>query len=187
MSNTPTVNTKSMSEVTSLIDLGPTGSLQFQFAKLQLAMSMICKEGALEYIDQIQETQDQQKQLLNMLQTARQLKADADNGKYNGTKASDGKTKIPDDCSEMPAEMVKYMDKYGLAYDKEDNDNFHDKDEWDVAIQSLQAKLDNIGSETQQLMVFVQDYMGQYNSYLQGTNSVIQQANQTLGELAKAR
>jgi hypothetical protein len=36
-------------------------------------------------------------------------------------------------------------------------------------------------------MVFVQDYMGQYNSYLQGANSVIQQSNQTLAELARAR
>jgi hypothetical protein len=36
-------------------------------------------------------------------------------------------------------------------------------------------------------MVFVQDFMGQYNSYLQGANSVIQQSNQTLAELAKAR
>lgn len=29
--------------------------------------------------------------------------------------------------------------------------------------------------------------MGQYNSYLQGANSVIQQASQTLAELARAR
>jgi hypothetical protein len=36
-------------------------------------------------------------------------------------------------------------------------------------------------------MVFVQDFMGQYNSYLQGSNSVIQQSNQTLAELARAR
>jgi hypothetical protein len=47
--------------------------------------------------------------------------------------------------------------------------------------------MDALGTDTQQKMVFVQDYMGQYNSYLQGANSVIQQSNQTLGELARAR
>jgi hypothetical protein len=33
----------------------------------------------------------------------------------------------------------------------------------------------------------LQDFMGKYNSYLQRANSVIQQSNQTLGELARAR
>ena len=60
-------------------------------------------------------------------------------------------------------------------------------EEIDTLLQSFQSELDSVGSNTQQLMVFVQDYMGQYNSYLQGSNSIIQQANLTLAELAKVR
>ena len=87
----------------------------------------------------------------------------------------------------MPSDVKAYMDKNGLAYDTKGNDDKHNKDEWEVAITSLKAHQDKLGSNTQQLMVFVQDYMGQYNSYLQGSNSAIQQGNQTLGELAKVR
>ena len=161
-----------ISDLTNLIDLGPTGSLQFEFAKLQLAMSMICKSGALDYMEQIQNAQDEQKKIAAMLQQARQLQADA---------------KKDDKTTTMPADMVAYMDKNQLAYDKTGGDKNHKHEQWDVAIQSLQAQLDKVGSNTQQLMVFVQDYMGQYNSYLTGSNSVIQQANQTLGELARVR
>ena len=36
-------------------------------------------------------------------------------------------------------------------------------------------------------MVYVQDFMGQYNSYLTGANSSIQQSNQTLGTIARGQ
>ena len=168
-----------ISGIMNTLDLGPTGSLQFQFAKLQLAMAEISKNGALDYMKQIQDAQEEQKKVSAMLQQARQLQADA--GAGNGDCSWDKKASV------MPDDMWKYMDKNDLAYDKKGNDKVQNKDEWDVAIQSLQAHLDKLGSNTQQLMVFVQDFMGQYNSYLQGSNSVIQQANQTLAELARAR
>ena len=158
-------------DITNTIDLGPTGSLQFQFAKLQLAMAEISKNGAMSYIDQIQESQEEQKKVADMMQRCRQLQADA---KKDGS-------------SYMPSDVKAYMDKNGLAYDTKGNDDKHNKDEWEVAITSLKAHQDKLGSNTQQLMVFVQDYMGQYNSYLQGSNSAIQQGNQTLGELARVR
>ncbi len=167
-----TTSVGGINEIVSKIDLGPTGSLQFQFAKLQLAMAELSKNGAMDYIKQIQDSQEEQKKVADMLQRCRQLQADA--------KAS-GKT------TTMPADVVTYMDKNGLAYDKAGNDKNHSKDEWDVAITSLTARQDKLGSNTQQLMVFVQDYMGQYNSYLQGSNSAIQQGNQTLAELARVR
>jgi hypothetical protein len=36
-------------------------------------------------------------------------------------------------------------------------------------------------------MVFLQDFMGQYNSYLTGANSAIQQSNQTLGTIVRGQ
>ena len=42
-------------------------------------------------------------------------------------------------------------------------------------------------TNTQQEMVYVQDYMGQYNSYLQGANTQIANSNQTLTNLARGQ
>ena len=36
-------------------------------------------------------------------------------------------------------------------------------------------------------MVYLQDFIGQYNSYLQGANSAISTANQTLTAIATGR
>ncbi len=245
-----TVN--SISNISASFDLGPTGSLQFQFAKLQLAMAEICKTGAMDYIKQIQDSQDEQKKISAMMQSVRQLQADLKAGtdttgelpadvvaymkenqlamptytskaEIEQTKevlarcealrqnAVDGKGNCPWDkkASMMTAEDEKFFKDHGIKFDTKGNDRAHNPKEWDyniqqlkayqstqrpltaddvdVVIQSLQSKMDQIGSNTQQLMVFVQDFMGQYNSYLQGSNSVIQQGNQTLAELARVR
>ena len=167
-----------ISQIAGSIDLGPAGSLQFQFAKLQLALAETAKNSAMDYIDQIQKSQDEQKKVSKMLQDARQAQADAKALKEQGSKSP---------WTPMTPEMIEYMDKNGLAYDKAGGDYLHDKDQWEVAINSLKAQLDQLGTDTQQKMVFVQDFMGQYNSYLQGANSAIQQSNQTLAELARVR
>lgn len=67
------------------------------------------------------------------------------------------------------------------------NDTLHNKDEWDVAIQSLQAYQEQIGTDIQTQMVYVQDFMGQYNSYTQGANSAIQSGMQTLTAVARGQ
>ncbi|MDR3157677.1 MAG: hypothetical protein LBU11_01430 [Zoogloeaceae bacterium] len=146
--------------------------LQLQFAALQMALAEASRSDATGYINDIQKAREEQRQLTAMLQQARQLQADAE--------SSGG-------CATMPADMKQYMDANALAYDKTGNDDLHNKDEWEVAIASLQGRMESLGSNTQQLMVFMQGYMGQYNSYLQGANSAIQQSDQTLAELLKAR
>lgn len=50
----------------------------------------------------------------------------------------------------------------------------------DTIIASLEAAQEEVGSDIQQQMVFIQDYMGQYNSYTQGASSAISDANDTL-------
>ena len=153
------------------------GSLQLMFAKLQLTLAESAKSSAMNYMQDIQKTQEEQKLVAKMLQEARQLQVNA------GFDSSG--------CSRMPAEMAAYMDKNGLAYEKSDGKGGYDliisKADWEIGIKSLQARSEALGTDTQQKMVFVQDFMGQYNSYLQGSNSVIQQSNQTLAELARAR
>ena len=163
--------------ISNSIDLGPTGSLQLTFAKLQLSLAEMNKGKAMERIDAIYASQDEQKAVSKMLNDARALKSEID-GKKNAA---------GNEWNLMPDDMKKYMDANGLAYDKTGNDNKHNSKEWDLAIESLKAHLDTLGTGTQQEMVFVQDYMGQYNSFMQGANSVIQQHNETTRSLANVR
>ena len=181
--------------------LGPTSSLQLMFARLQLELAGTAKSQAMDKMDAIAEAQDEQKLVSKLLNEARQAKADAKNGNSSDitttyyTYDKDGKVTgsytetAPKgkDYNPMSNEMVKYMDEHGLAYDKTGDDHMHTEEEWDVAITALEGRLEELGTNTQQEMVYIQDYMGQYNSYLQGANTQISNSNQTLTSLAKGQ
>ena len=182
-------------------ELGPTTSLQLMFAKLQLELAETAKSQAMDKMDAISKAQDEQKLVSKLLNEARQAKADAKNGNSSDitttyyTYDKDGKVTgsytetAPKgkDYNPMSNEMVKYMDEHGLAYDKTGDDHMHTEEEWDVAITALEGRLEELGTNTQQDMVYIQDYMGQYNSYLQGANTQISNSNQTLTSLARGQ
>lgn len=52
-------------------------------------------------------------------------------------------------------------------------------------IASLEATQEELGTDIQQQMVFVQDYMGQYNSYTQGASSAVSDSSETLKTVAR--
>ena len=168
--------------VSSVGSLGTCTSVNFIFAKLQMELAASAKDSALGYIKQIEGAQAEQKEVADMLQRCRELQ--------NQAKDSGG-------CTEMPADVREFMDKNNLTYDlttggvskptKETADSLHNKDEWDVAIQSLQAYQETIGTDIQTKMVYVQDFMGPYNSYTQGANSAIQSGMQTLTAVARGQ
>ncbi len=164
------VSSNSLNSIMENSDFNSAGSVQLMFAKLQLALSEQAKTNATDKMNEIQKAQDDQKEVAALLQQARQLQADA---------------KSSDDPTRMTSEMKSYMDSNDLAYDKTGGIWCHTHEEWEVAIASLQAHQEQLGTNTQQLMVYVQDFMGQYNSYLQGANSSIQESNQTLGSIAR--
>ena len=182
-------------------ELGPTTSLQLMFAKLQLELAGTAKSQAMDKMDAISKAQDEQKLVSKLLNEARQAKADAKNGNSSDitttyyTYDKDGKVTgsytetAPKgkDYNPMSNEMVKYMDEHGLAYGKTGDDHMHTEEEWDVAITALEGRLEELGTNTQQEMVYIQDYMGQYNSYLQGANTQISNSNQTLTSLARGQ
>ena len=149
-----------------------TTSLQFMFAKLQIELAEAAKKSAMDKMDEISKSQEERKLVSKYLNECRQAQADA--------QTKDTATAMSDEC-------VKYMQEHGLAWDKTGSDYKHNKDEWKVAITSLEGRLDELGSDTQQQMVYVQDYMGQYNSYLQGANTQISNGNQTLQSLARGQ
>ena len=157
-----------------LSDQNPESSLQLMFAKLQLDQAEIAKKQAMDRMEQIQKSQEEQKQLAGYLSEARQAQEDARNNAGTG-----------DGTSDMPDAMKQYMDSNGLAYDKTGDDSSMTADEWNTAIKSLEEKQETLGRETQQQMVDVQNSIGQYNSYLGGANTQIGNTQQTLTSLAR--
>ena len=208
------VNLNTTSSV-SLGELGPTTSLQLMFAQLQLELAETAKSQAMGKMEAISEAQDEQKLVSQLLNEARQAQADAKAGVGNDAdktatfnvpkKDADGNVMVDDsgniiyetsrtetvpkgnNATFMSQEMVDYMELHGLAMDRTANNYSHSADEWDVAITSLESRLEELGTNTQQEMVYIQDYMGQYNSYLQGANTQIANANQTLTSLARGQ
>ncbi len=172
MSTNAVNNTSSLSSILSDIDLGPTNSIQFAFAKLQLAQAQTAKDQAQSYMKQIEDIQSDQKTVASMIQRARELQNEAKTGNK---------------CTTMPSDMVEYFKEKGLAYDKTGDDDYHDKDEWTYNIESLTSYQESISNKTQTLMVYLQDFISQYNSYLQGANSAISTASQVLTSVARGQ
>ncbi len=166
-------NSSALSKIMDSIDLGPTSSLQFMMAKLQLANAMMCKSQAEDQMKQIEKAQEEQKNVAQMISDARKLQESAE---------ETGK------CTTMPAEMEKWMNDRKLPINTAGNsDRLHYADEWAYNIQSLTDYQQSISNDTQTMMVYLQDFIGQYNSYLQGANSAVQQGNQTLQAIATGR
>ena len=173
--------TNSLSQIMADIDLGPTGSVQFMFAKLQLAQSEICKNQAESYMKQIEDIQAEQKECAEMIAKARELQQAAKNGT--------GDCSWDKNASVMPQEMVDYFNEKGISFDTcgGEGDYVHNADEWDYNLKSLTNYQEQIGNKTQTLMIYLQDFIGQYNSYQEGAMSAISSATQTLRSIAKGQ
>ena len=87
------VDFNNVSATSSLGELGPTTSLQLMFAKLQLELAETAKTQAMDMMDAIASAQDEQKLVSQLLNEARQAKADAKNG--NSSDALSDNFRIP--------------------------------------------------------------------------------------------
>ena len=130
-------------------DLVPTGSLQVMFAQLQQEQAEIIKQQAMQQMKETEALQAELRQVSGYLNQARSLQSEAE--------ASDSATA-------MPGEMQEYMLKNGLAYDTTGDDLNMTYEEWDVAISSLESRMEMLGLQTQQMMVNVQEFIGAYNA-----------------------
>lgn len=157
-----TSGTTSMSEVFNDIDFNSDNSMQLMFAKLQLAQAQLCKDSAKSCMQQLQGLQEEQTLTADTLEKMRQLQAEG--------------------ATEMPEDMLSFMRDRGLAYCEP-----KDFDCWAYNIESLTVYQDGLASQTQSLMVNLQDFIGQYNSYLQGASSSVNSASDTLAAIAASR
>lgn len=157
-----TSGTTALSEVLKDIDLGSTDNIQFLFAKLQLAQAQLCKDSANSYIQQIEGLQAELTLTVDTLEKMRQLQADG--------------------ATEMPDDVLIYMRDRGLAYYEPDSYVY-----WSYNIESVTTYQDSLTSQTQTMMVYLQDFISQYNSYLLGANNAVNSASETLTALAAAQ
>ena len=130
-------------------DLVPTGSLQVMFAQLQQEQAEIIKQQAMQLMEKIDALQAEQRQVSGYLSQARSLQSEAETS---------------DSATAMPGEIQEYMLKNGLAYDTTGDDLNMTYEEWDVAISSLESRMEMLGLQTQQMMVNVQEFIGAYNA-----------------------
>ncbi len=178
---------QSLSQIMADMDLGPAGGIQMMFAKLQMAQSQICKNQANDYMKQIQDIQAEQKACASMIEKARDLQNKGKNGQGVGVVSISGTTTQGKDCYPMPQELVDFMNERKLSFPNSDGDYILGKDEWDYTLKSLTNYQEQVGSKTQTLMVYLQDFIGQYNSFLQGANTAISNANQVLTNIARGQ
>ena len=173
--------------VSSVGSLGTCTSINFIFAKLQMELAATAKVAARDHISQVEKANADQKEVAALLQQARKAQNEGENGTGVGKKSINGVTVTGKDCYPMSKELATFMEKHQLTFPNADNDYILGKDEWDVAIQSLQAYQETLGTDVQTEMVYVQDFMGQHNSFTQGANSAIQSAMQTLTNVARGQ
>lgn len=164
--------------MTSMSQLAPTSSIQFIYAMLQMELAQANKDQAMRKIEGIKESQAESRKItdtINLLRnTIQGVKKDGDKITNTADYAQARAIKIKDD------DQQTLLNKYGIKQEGEPT-----KADINTMIASLESQQQNVGSDVQQEMVFINDFMGQYNSYTQGASSAISSANETLKAVAR--
>ena len=136
-------------EVLNDTDLGATGNAQLMAATMDLAQAQACRAQATDYLAQIDSIQDEQARTGEMIAAARKLQSDA--------LASGG-------AVGMPADMVSFFKEHCLSLTQGKAEKLT-KPEWDACIQTLTEYREAVSGRTQDLMIRLQDFIAQYDSY----------------------
>lgn len=145
-------------------DIAFKGSIQFRFALYQLNYANQCRQNAVNYMGQIEQIQDQAEEAAEMITKARKAEAEGQG---------------------VPAEVVSYMNTNGLGM--KGGSGGCSSEEWSYNLASLTQYQESISSQTQTLMVYLQDFISQYNSYLQGANAAVQESASTIRAILTGR
>lgn len=139
-------------------------SLQLYLAKIQLEMAKNTKNVAAEYMEKIQKSQAEMKLVSEIQQQVKLLQE----------KKATGLTDY----------IRSFMNERKLQYPQSSK---YESGDWRYVEAVLEGYQERLSVEIQRNMVFLQDYMGQYNSYTQGANAAIQSSSSTLYGLSKGQ
>ncbi len=155
-------------DVQNVPETSGTMTMQLRFAALQLKQSKIARTHASEYLAKLKKSQQEAldcSEMMNKLNSFRVKDA-------SKTGRGDGDTAI------VPDELIAYFNEhdievpeiYTAAQAKTDKkkSNRWNYPEWELANKSLSNYQEQLTASSQTDMVYVQDFMGQYNSYLEG-------------------
>jgi hypothetical protein len=146
-----------------------------KLAPLQLAMSQDCREVIQQTVKVASINMEKVKTCYAWLDKCHELLREA--------RLKGGTTEMPYEMSQYFKEMkLNYArtpeEKAFLAKHPEALDVFmadNTAEQWEYNIKILQGYGNSLFSETKQQMTEIQDFMGQYNSYLTGAKSALQQ------------
>lgn len=144
MSDTTVSNTNTSANVNRFDDLKYVGEGRVSFSdgtsmSVMEAVSFLYLERS-ETFSQLSKDKMQDAQTnLNKIKEARTMLA-----KMRGLKEDAGKG-----TSDMPPDMVKYCNDHKIDTDRRGNDDKHNKSEWDVNIENMQAHLDTLTDSNQ--------------------------------------
>ena len=169
------VNSAASTKVNSLSNESiSTSSLQLMFAALQMDLAKDSRDKAVDKINGIKENQKQAKACATLLENISKFSSTDD-----GDSTKTNRAKHVKQFEQMAKEL-------GIT-----GDWFSQSKLSNAEVQSLktviQGKQEQFGSETQTTMIFVQDFIGKYNSYTQGANTAIANANQVTTSIAKGQ
>ncbi|MBO8416314.1 MAG: hypothetical protein IAB19_08050 [Proteobacteria bacterium] len=189
----PTGSLSSVSDAS----LGGSKSVQLIFAQLQMELAASNKEMAIKKIETIRDQQAESKEITEAINKLRdcKLKIESDKDVLHIGKVSayanctneeleahkNDSAEGNDQQRQEYFEVAQLCNDYGITW-KTTNITKADIDEMIASLEDLQEEK---GSDIQQQMIFVQDYMGQYNSYTQGASSAISDASETLKTVAR--
>ena len=128
--------------------------IQMLFAQLQLAQSS--KEQAANQLEAILAAQEQSAQITDYIHTARELQSSARSN----------------DIKPVPQDMLQFLQSNSLYIPS--NPNGPTVSDWDAIIQSLENFQGTVDSNMQMQMVYIQDYMEQYNQYSSQSSSLLE-------------
>lgn len=142
------------------------GNIQFIFAQLQQQQSQMCKDQANQYIEQIEKNQEDQKKCAELIELLRKLQWEIQ---------SEGTSKPL--TEEIKNGLVEL--EICSADDKVMSKNLTEA-EVELLVSYAEQKQESEASATQQGMVCLQDYINQYNSYIQGASTAMNSASESL-------
>ncbi|SIO28688.1 hypothetical protein [Halodesulfovibrio marinisediminis] len=150
-------------------------SLSRMFAELQMMASDNAKRKAKDLMDTIKTKQTRLKDAYACKQALQELQSKSDN---------DDKTVSPlhanfKDSSGKLTNAWLWMPQNGIKNPK----LVMKKDDVKAAIARINTHIESLGTDTQTQMIRLQDFMGQYNNFLQGAHKAIGDGKQTLNAI----
>ncbi len=146
-------------------------SVELMFAKLQNDLAVENREYAKSRIEGIKAKQAEQKEISNAIVALR--------GFLNGKTKDDESVVITD------VNLINNINKWTPPGSSNLISTISNKARVDAAIASLQSIQETKGSDIQQDMIFVQDFMSKVASYSQGAISAISKSGDTLTSIAR--